>query len=309
MNNKLVFALFMIAACSTSTAPTPARTSVDGTFARYTTSPRGDVDGVVLQDGTVAHFPPHSFVGANISLSPGDKLHVEGDLMAGGSERRLGRVLVKKGDTVIALDEGPSAPPGGKLAPPPPRSDLPEVTRDGTVARVLINPHGETDGLLLQDGTVLRFHPTSSINVAVGQTIHVTGRGREKLVEADAILPSSGTVLRLAPGAPPAIPPAPLTTVSEANVVEQVLTNAEKEPDLLILKNGTLVRLPPSLREGASDLFKPGASIQIEGEGGTYDGTKSVHARRIVIAGRELVDRGPLGGPPPAPPAPPPPAP
>lgn len=30
-----------------------------GTVSRYTLTPRGDVDGLILADGTEVHFPPH----------------------------------------------------------------------------------------------------------------------------------------------------------------------------------------------------------------------------------------------------------
>lgn len=33
--------------------------AVAGTVARYTLTPRGDVDGLVLGDGTEVRFPPH----------------------------------------------------------------------------------------------------------------------------------------------------------------------------------------------------------------------------------------------------------
>ena len=35
--------------------------------------------------------------------------------------------------------------------------DLPEIT--GTVARFLLNPHGETDGMILADGSEVHFPP------------------------------------------------------------------------------------------------------------------------------------------------------
>lgn len=304
-----VLALLLCSACSTATPPPPAasatRTSVDGTFASFTTTPRGDVDGVVLQDGTIAHFPPHTFVGTNAKLAIGDKVQIEGDAVDNGSPRTLGRATVKKGDVLIAADDGraPPAPRDGVLTPPPPRPAMPAVTRDGTIARVLVNPHGDTDGLVLDDSSVVRFPPSVNAKLATGGKVHIVGTGTSQFVEADSIALGSGETLALGPASAPPPPPTPtpLATVTDSGTIAQLLQNPEGAPDIIVLSTGTLVRIPPPMRDAGTDALKVGAPVQVEGEGGTYAGTKSIHARRLVVAGRELVDRGPVAAPPPPP--------
>ena len=45
-----------------------------GTVSRYTLTPRGDVDGLILADGTEVHFPPHLSTQLVYAIKPGDAL-------------------------------------------------------------------------------------------------------------------------------------------------------------------------------------------------------------------------------------------
>ena len=49
-----------------------------GQVAQYSLTPRGDVDGVILQDGTQVHLPPH--LGAQLveAVKPGDAVTIRG---------------------------------------------------------------------------------------------------------------------------------------------------------------------------------------------------------------------------------------
>jgi hypothetical protein len=49
-----------------------------GTVARYTLTPRGDVDGLLLSDGTEVHFPPHMSAQLVYVIKPGDAVTVRG---------------------------------------------------------------------------------------------------------------------------------------------------------------------------------------------------------------------------------------
>jgi hypothetical protein len=46
--------------------------STKGTVSRYTLTPRGDVDGLILADGTEVHFPPHLSTQLVYAIKPGD---------------------------------------------------------------------------------------------------------------------------------------------------------------------------------------------------------------------------------------------
>jgi hypothetical protein len=45
--------------------------ATEGTVSRYTLTPRGDVDGLILADGTEVHFPPHLSSRLVFAIKPG----------------------------------------------------------------------------------------------------------------------------------------------------------------------------------------------------------------------------------------------
>jgi len=61
----------------------PARTKLDGHFSRYLESPGGEIDGIVLEDGTVARFAPLRRTPQAASFRPGDSVRVTGDVVSG----------------------------------------------------------------------------------------------------------------------------------------------------------------------------------------------------------------------------------
>ena len=52
--------------------------AINGTVNRYTLTPRGDVDGLILADGTEVHFPPHLSTQLVYAVKPGDAVTVRG---------------------------------------------------------------------------------------------------------------------------------------------------------------------------------------------------------------------------------------
>jgi hypothetical protein len=74
----------------------PARTSVDGKFSHYLESPSGDIDGIVLEDGTVGRFAPFKHGAQATPLRPGDAVHVEGNAVSGLTKGYLVRALVTR---------------------------------------------------------------------------------------------------------------------------------------------------------------------------------------------------------------------
>jgi hypothetical protein len=83
-------------------------TKVDGRIARYLQSPDGQVDGVVLQDGTVARFAPRRRGLKTATPREGDRVRVQGDLVRG----LPGPYLVHA--SVSQVDQLPPAPSGAR---------------------------------------------------------------------------------------------------------------------------------------------------------------------------------------------------
>ena len=87
--------------------------TINGKFAHYLKSPKGDIDGIVLEDGTIARFPPHAITSDTTELRPGDGIRVEGDAEDGPAGRVIAHASVTKSNVVIVRAETPPPPLGG----------------------------------------------------------------------------------------------------------------------------------------------------------------------------------------------------
>ncbi len=156
-----------------------------GTVRFFTLTPRGDVDGFVLADGTQVHVPPHLSAQLVGAVKLGDAVTVHG-LRAAAIPLVAAMSVTGDASGQTVFDQGPDGGPGpGKPGhgPPPPggpagRSQA-EVT--GKVLMVLHGPRGEANGAMLEDGTVLRLPPPEAARLAstltVGQTVVAQGPG------------------------------------------------------------------------------------------------------------------------------------
>lgn len=73
-----------------------------GTVERMTTAPKGEVDGAVLDDGTVLHWPPHTDHHFTAVVAKGTRVRATGELR----EKKHGTVL--EVETVTDLSTGAS---------------------------------------------------------------------------------------------------------------------------------------------------------------------------------------------------------
>jgi hypothetical protein len=137
-----------------------------GTVQAYSLTPRGDVDGLILSDGTEVHCPPPMSIQLVFAVKPGDAVTVHGlkarsvPLVAAASitNDSSGRTVV--GD-------------GG--------ADADRMQVQGRVKAALHGPRGEINGALLEDGTILRLPPPEAnrlaSQLAPGQAVTAEGPG------------------------------------------------------------------------------------------------------------------------------------
>jgi len=140
-----------------------------GTVKQYTLTPRGDVDGLILNDGTEVKLPPHLTAQVVFAIHPGDEVSIRGlraraiPLVDASS---VMNVATGKG----VVDNGPPDGPGSRTA---------DRTISGRVASLLHGKRGEVNGALLEDGTELRLPPPEADRLSdwlhPGQTISVRG--------------------------------------------------------------------------------------------------------------------------------------
>lgn len=98
-------------------APT-SRTRMDGKFGHYLVTPTGVLEGIVLEDGTIARFPLFEPMLQNAFLMPGDTVHVEGDGLSGPTGPVLLNASVeKRGGAAGVADKTPAPSTAGNGSP------------------------------------------------------------------------------------------------------------------------------------------------------------------------------------------------
>jgi hypothetical protein len=145
-----------------------------GKVAQYSLTPRGDVDGLILSDGTEVHLPPHLGPQLVFAVKPGDTVTVRG-LRARAVPMVQAMSVANDASGATVTDTGPPAVHGPRDAAAQP------LSAQGTVKAALHGPRGELNGALLEDGTIVRLPPPEATRVAAllapGKTLAVQGDG------------------------------------------------------------------------------------------------------------------------------------
>jgi hypothetical protein len=139
-----------------------ASKTVRGTVERMTTAPKGEIDGAVLDDGTVLHWPPHLADRFTAVVARGDQVSAVGrsEINREGEDRFEVQTLTNLDSNATAQNDERGRPPKKRRkGPPPPPPSGPMETIRGTVERMTTAPKGETDGAVLDDGTVIHWPP------------------------------------------------------------------------------------------------------------------------------------------------------
>lgn len=177
-----------------------------GTVSRYTLTPRGDVDGLILADGTEVHFPPHLSTQLVYAVKPGDAVTIRG-LKALNAPLVAAIAITNDATGNTVVDSGPGAGPKSG-----PRGARQAMSLQGRVQMSLHGPRGELNGAMLEDGTILRLPPPEAERLAAlltpGQTIVIRGDGLTttmgEVVDVQAIGSSqAGLNFVQRPGPPP----------------------------------------------------------------------------------------------------------
>ena len=210
-----------MAAATYDPAQLPA---IQGKVAQYSLTPRGDVDGLILADGTEVHMPPH--LGAQLvqAVKPGDAVTIRG-LRARNLPLVQAMQVSNDAGGASVTDTGPGdgprgprgpggghggGPGGGPDARPRGRaSDQPALTAQGRVKAALHGPRGDVNGALLDDGTIIRLPPPEAqrlaSQIAPGAAVYVQGQGYAgplgRVIAARAIGPDANSTTPIA--APP----------------------------------------------------------------------------------------------------------
>jgi hypothetical protein len=160
--------------------------TVKGKVAQYLPTPRGEVEGLLLADGTEVQLGPFASTQLVFAVKPGDTVTVHG--------------LHARALPMVAAASVTNDATGVTVLGGPPRLREPEqVEAKGTVRIVLHNLRGDADGVLLTNGTVVRLPPPAAQKfadlLAPGRLLDARGVGYSgplgKAVAARAIGPDA----------------------------------------------------------------------------------------------------------------------
>lgn len=183
--------------------------AIQGKIAAYSLTPRGDVDGLILADGTEIHLPPHLGAQLVASVKPGDAVTIRG--LQARAIPMVQAISVKNDATgATVTDNGPGGPPG----PGGPQQTL---AATGHVKAQLHGPRGELNGAMLEDGTIVRLPPQEAqrlaASLALGAPLSVRGAGVDgplgRVIEAQSIGPDASQLAQLATPPQPGRRPLP----------------------------------------------------------------------------------------------------
>lgn len=173
--------------------PLPAQR---GTVRQFTLTSRGNIDGLILADGTEIVLPPHLSTQIAYSVKPGDSVVVHGlHAAALPLVKAVSVTDERSGRTVV--DNGPPAPGAGPAPLPPPpagpagSAPLPGLTEvRGQIRMALYGPRGNINGALLEDDTVLRLPPPEAERLA-----DLLRPGRAVVAEGSELVSAVGKVV------------------------------------------------------------------------------------------------------------------
>jgi hypothetical protein len=183
--------------------------------------PIGELDGVILADGTEVHLPPHLTTQLANAVRVGDTVSVQG--YRSPSVPLVMATAITDTNTGQTVVDNRPPPPGSRPPPPPPGMPAPGAQQalvQGKVQRSLYGPAGDANGALLEDGTLVRIGPREAYQVASllnpGQLLAVQGWALSttygRVIDAQAVGPSPNQLAQVAPPPPPGFayaPPAP----------------------------------------------------------------------------------------------------
>lgn len=174
--------------------------AISGHFERFLFNAHGEADGMILTNGAEVHFPPHltKAVRAAVEKNRDGALRIygvrprEGDVFAA--------IAIETVDGIRIVDDGPPKKHEREKHSQhrAKRARRRPMSAEGVVRRALHGPKGETRGVLLEDGRIIRFPPHEAPRLKAlvrnGAEIAARGEGVETsmgaVIEAREIGPS-----------------------------------------------------------------------------------------------------------------------
>jgi hypothetical protein len=152
-----------------------------GKVAGYSLTAKDEADGVILDDGTEVHISPRLSSELTFAIKLGDAVTVHG-LKASASSMVQALSIANDASGVKITDTFQPANAPDRPVYTPPRM----VEARGRIKMPLHAPDGRVDGVLLEDGTIIRlavgYNPPSADCLVAGKDIVATGTGVSSLL-------------------------------------------------------------------------------------------------------------------------------
>jgi hypothetical protein len=153
---------------------------VTGVVTRFLVNPFGEVDGLLLESGTLVTFPPHMEQELTTAIKPGDSVTVRGQPTGPTQVKAL--ILTNTRTNQQAI-EHPPVPTVRKMPKHLRAAGLRQIHASGTVSYLRYGKHGEVKDVVLADGTMVKLSKDAVEGFApwlhVGQELEVVGYGSE----------------------------------------------------------------------------------------------------------------------------------
>ncbi|MFS3136232.1 hypothetical protein ACLRDC_12760 [Gluconacetobacter sacchari] len=182
---------------------------VTGTVAHYLPTPGGDIDGVILTDGTQVLCSHELGLAVAGLVKPGERISARG---LRGRSLPIVRAYEIEDQRGRALEDAETI--SARL---PVATSGPDIVVDGTVRAPLYSLHGRLVGAVMQDYTTVHLTPSEATRLTAwlqpGHALHAVGNGSTSAlgtaIDAREIGPSLGQTIRVAPAAAPQAGPFP----------------------------------------------------------------------------------------------------
>ena len=172
--------------------PPATGTTFTGEVKQYLLNPEGKVDGLLLNNGLQVKFPPHmgdSLVGI---ITPNTKVSIFGDP---GFSTRFGQEVKAQKITNSQTGQTLVEQPPTTAPQPPTLSNYSTFSAEGTAQNWLVGHRGEINGIIISNGTIVKFPPHVGEQLAtmanIGDKIQAKGFGTRnrygQILEATAL--------------------------------------------------------------------------------------------------------------------------
>lgn len=156
-----------------------AAPAAQGKVTRLLVNPFGEVDGLLLDTGTIVTFPKHMSEQLAAAVKPGDTVEIKGSPEAAGQIK--GYVITNSRSNQPLMVQ-PKPPKGIMEMPKHLRSvGLQAMNAQGEIRYLQYGKRGEINGVILAEGTIVRFSREASYQFApmlkTGQSISASGYG------------------------------------------------------------------------------------------------------------------------------------